>query len=172
MTSTHQRLLTAALVGVLALGPLVACSGSDDEPAAGDETTTTAASADDAVSDGAAGDEPTSSDPTAEPGGDGTDGDDGASSPGSPGDPTATTAPDDTQTTYLDDPDTTIEPGDAETLVGLSEAEAQDAAEAEGWTLRVARRDGEDLAVTEDFSPTRVNVAVADGTVVQILWLG
>ena len=39
--------------------------------------------------------------------------------------------------------------------------------ESAGFTLRVIRRDGEDLAVTADFVETRVNVAVEtqdDGT--------
>ena len=57
-------------------------------------------------------------------------------------------------------------------LTGLSEAEATDVASANGWTIRVVRIDGEDLAVTADYSDTRVNVAVADGVVTEVLSQG
>ena len=57
-------------------------------------------------------------------------------------------------------------------LVGLGEADATVAAQANGWTLRVVQRDGVDLAVTADFSPSRVNVAVAAGTVVAVQSFG
>jgi hypothetical protein len=57
-------------------------------------------------------------------------------------------------------------------LIGLPEAEATDVASANGWTMRVVRIDGEDLAVTADYSETRVNVAVADGVVTEVLSQG
>lgn len=72
-----------------------------------------------------------------------------------------------------------VEPGASPTvetaarlLVGLTEAQAVDTALANGWTLRVVQIDGEALAVTEDFSESRVNVAVDRGTVTSILSIG
>jgi Potato inhibitor I family len=58
-------------------------------------------------------------------------------------------------------------PVDESEIVGKSVDEATATLEAEGWTLRVVQRDGEDLPATADFLPNRVNVAVetaADGT--------
>jgi beta-lactam-binding protein with PASTA domain len=52
-------------------------------------------------------------------------------------------------------------------IVGKSVDEATATLESAGLTLRVLKRDGEDLAGTADYLPTRVNVAVetqADGT--------
>lgn len=57
-------------------------------------------------------------------------------------------------------------------LVGLTEEEAEDAAEELGWTIRVTRRDGEDLAATMDLRENRVNVEVTDGEVTAILSIG
>ncbi len=57
-------------------------------------------------------------------------------------------------------------------LVGLTEAAATDAATARGWTLRVGQRDGEALAVTADYSATRVNVAVDGDVVTAVLGTG
>jgi hypothetical protein len=57
-------------------------------------------------------------------------------------------------------------------LVGVDEAEAAKVAEGLGWTLRVVERDGEQLAVTMDFSPSRVNVAVEAGVVVSVQSFG
>jgi hypothetical protein len=57
-------------------------------------------------------------------------------------------------------------------VVGKSEADAQAAVEAAGWTMRVTQRDGEDLAVTADFVENRVNVAVEDGTVTTVSSIG
>ena len=37
---------------------------------------------------------------------------------------------------------------------------------------RVVRLDGEDLAITMDLSPTRVNIEVADGLVIAVINLG
>jgi hypothetical protein len=52
---------------------------------------------------------------------------------------------------------------EAQSLVGLSESEFDEAAAAKGWTVRVAERDGEVFALTADYSPTRVNVTYIDG---------
>ncbi len=57
-------------------------------------------------------------------------------------------------------------------LVGLSEADATAAAEANGWVLRVSQRDGVALPVTLDYSPSRVNVAVDAGSVVAVQSIG
>lgn len=57
-------------------------------------------------------------------------------------------------------------------LVGLTEDEAEAAAEELGWTVRVTRRDGEDLPATMDLRDNRVNVEVTDGEVTAILNIG
>ena len=57
-------------------------------------------------------------------------------------------------------------------LVGLTEDEAAEAAEALGWEVRVANLDGEDQALTMDLRPNRVNVAVEDGEVTEVLDIG
>lgn len=81
-----------------------------------------------------------------------------------------------------DDPDLNcVEPTEelAEGLPDIvceSEDDASDALEDAGFTMRVVRIDGEDLAVTADFVENRVNVAVeTDGDtsfVVEIISLG
>ena len=56
---------------------------------------------------------------------------------------------------------------DVPEIVGESVEEATATLQDAGLTLRVVERDGEDLAGTADFVPTRVNVAVEtqdDGT--------
>ena len=88
-----------------------------------------------------------------------------------------TVAPDTTEA-----PGTTVdapEPGDEPTvetaapvLVGLTEDEATEAAEALDWEIRVTNIDGEDQAVTMDLRPNRVNVAVVDGEVTEVLNIG
>jgi hypothetical protein len=67
---------------------------------------------------------------------------------------------------------TPVDAADAEVLVGLTLAEAEDEAARRGWSVRVARLDGEDLMLTEDYSPTRINVAVEDDVVVEVLFVG
>jgi hypothetical protein len=57
-------------------------------------------------------------------------------------------------------------------LVGLTEDEATEAAEALGWEVRVIRRDGEDLPMTMDLRTNRVNVEVTDGEVTEVLQIG
>jgi hypothetical protein len=64
------------------------------------------------------------------------------------------------------------EPGDQYGIVGRSVDEAATVLDAEGLTLRVVIEDGEALAVTEDFSTSRVNVEVADGVVVAVVSVG
>jgi heat shock protein HslJ len=55
----------------------------------------------------------------------------------------------------------------AEDLVGLPEDEAQAAVEGAGLRYRVVARDGQALAATDDYSATRINVAVEGGTVTE-----
>ena len=77
------------------------------------------------------------------------------------------------------EPIATIEPGempglnpisdaDAQKLVGLSEAEATKVATGNGWTVRIAMRDGKDFMLTTDYSDTRVNLTVTNGVVTGI----
>lgn len=68
-------------------------------------------------------------------------------------------------TSVVDD----VETFDESLIVGLPYDEATEVAEAEGFELRIAREDGEDLALTMDFIPNRVNVEVEDGIVTQVL---
>ncbi len=77
-----------------------------------------------------------------------------------------------------DDGDTT-EPAEEPTVesatdvvVGLPIDEATDAAEQQGWIVRITREDGEDLPATMDLRPNRVNVEVTDGEVTAVLIIG
>lgn len=53
-------------------------------------------------------------------------------------------------------------------LVGLAEDEAMKVAAANGWTVRVASRDGEEMMLTADYSPDRVNLTVLSGKVTSV----
>jgi heat shock protein HslJ len=55
----------------------------------------------------------------------------------------------------------------SEEVVGLPEDEAQAAIEGAGLTYRVVARDGKALAATDDYSVTRINVALDGGTVTE-----
>lgn len=61
---------------------------------------------------------------------------------------------------------------DGSSLVGLCLADAIATAEANGFTVRVVREDGADLAATADFQAQRVNVVVENGTVTEVQGLG
>lgn len=61
-----------------------------------------------------------------------------------------------------------IIPERAELLVGLMEADAEKCAADLGWAYRVGSRDGEDFALTADFSEQRVTVTVTLGVVTAI----
>lgn len=61
---------------------------------------------------------------------------------------------------------------EAQVLVGLPIADAEQLAGESGWTVRVMRIDGEDQAGTMDLRTERVNVEIADGVVVAILSVG
>ncbi len=56
----------------------------------------------------------------------------------------------------------------AELLIGYSEADSQRCAEELGWRFRVGARDGENFALTEDYSLQRVTVIVNDDLVTAI----
>lgn len=54
---------------------------------------------------------------------------------------------------------------EATALVGLEESAAVELAETEGWSVRVAERDGQGRPMTRDLRPDRVNVSIVDGVV-------
>ena len=97
--------------------------------------------------------------------------------------PASTTLPDDGGTTIPDlprndDPSAvrcTAPPQgvfDATAVVGLPLEKAEATAEQKGCSVRMVERDGEQLAVTQDFRPDRVNVAIRDGEVTRIVGIG
>lgn len=57
-------------------------------------------------------------------------------------------------------------------VVGMSVDEATKLVEANGWTLRVSTLDGEGQALTEDYSVSRMNVAVEAGVITAIEFIG
>ena len=57
-------------------------------------------------------------------------------------------------------------------LLGDRVAAATARAERRGCALRVAVLDGEPQALTEDFSPARINVRVRDGVVTRVEFMG
>ena len=56
----------------------------------------------------------------------------------------------------------------ARRLIGRRLPRAREIAHAHDCTVRVVKRDGESLPITEDFSRTRIDVAVNDGRVTAI----
>ena len=63
---------------------------------------------------------------------------------------------------------TAITPERAELLVGMLEADAEKCAADLGWAYRVGSRDGENFAVTADYSQQRVTVTITLGVVTAI----
>jgi hypothetical protein len=55
----------------------------------------------------------------------------------------------------------------AQELIGMSEGAAEKCAVDAGYTWRVTERDGEMFAMTMDYYPTRINVAVENGVVTE-----
>jgi hypothetical protein len=55
----------------------------------------------------------------------------------------------------------------AESLIGLTDGQAEEATEEAGFTYRVVSIDGEPLAVTLDYRTDRVNVSLEDDVVVE-----
>jgi len=60
---------------------------------------------------------------------------------------------------------------EANTLLGMSEQEANSTAVANGWVVRIAARDGEQFALTMDYNPKRVNLTI-DNDVVSDVFIG
>ncbi len=60
----------------------------------------------------------------------------------------------------------------ADAVVGYCLVAAQELAKTFGYEVRVVRQDGVDLAVTADFSESRINVAVDNGVVTEVLSIG
>ena len=63
---------------------------------------------------------------------------------------------------------TAITPERAEMLVGLLEADAEKCAADLGWAYRVGSRDGENFALTADYSQQRITVTITLGVVTAI----
>ena len=63
---------------------------------------------------------------------------------------------------------TAITPERAEMLVGMLEADAEKCAADLGWAYRVGSRDGENFALTADFSEQRVTVTITLGVITAI----
>ena len=84
-----------------------------------------------------------------------------------------TDAPDTTDADNTSEPavEPTVESA-TDVVVGSTLADATEAAEEQGWILRVTREDGEDLPATMDLRPNRVNVEVTDGAVIAVLNIG
>lgn len=66
----------------------------------------------------------------------------------------------------------TVDPSIPEVVVGMTVDEATKVAEGAGWVLRVSTLDGEGQMLTEDYSETRVNVAVEAGVVTAVEFIG
>lgn len=63
---------------------------------------------------------------------------------------------------------TAISPERAQLLVGLPEADAEKCAAELGWAYRVGSRDGENFALTADYSEQRVTVTITLAVVTAI----
>ncbi|MBK5268211.1 MAG: hypothetical protein JJE47_12330 [Acidimicrobiia bacterium] len=61
-----------------------------------------------------------------------------------------------------------ISDSEAATLIGLTEGDAIATASDRGWIVRVVERDGEQSAVTEDYSTSRVNLTITNDTVTAV----
>jgi hypothetical protein len=60
----------------------------------------------------------------------------------------------------------------ADAVVGYCLVAAQELAKTFGYEVRVVRQDGVDLAATADFSESRINVAVDNGAVTEVVSIG
>lgn len=58
---------------------------------------------------------------------------------------------------------------DADTLVGLTEAEASATAKERGWLVRIAARDGENFMLTTDYIANRVNLVIEKSIVTSVV---
>lgn len=66
------------------------------------------------------------------------------------------------------EPDMSVAEDAADTVLGMSEAEATKTAEAKGLTVRVGSRDGEDFPLTMDYRTDRLTLTVVAGTVTAV----
>ena len=63
---------------------------------------------------------------------------------------------------------TAITQSRANALVSMPEDQGQQCSELLGWAYRVGQRDDEYFALTRDYNPSRVTVAIKDGFVVSV----
>lgn len=70
------------------------------------------------------------------------------------------------------DPTVDVDPAELGELIGLTVEKAEAYLGDHGLSMRVLREDGVDLPATMDLVPTRVNVAVVDGVVTEVLSTG
>ena len=63
---------------------------------------------------------------------------------------------------------TAITQSRANALVSMSEDQGQQCSELLGWAYRVGQRDDEYFALTRDYNPSRVTVAIKDGFIVSV----
>ena len=63
---------------------------------------------------------------------------------------------------------TAITQSRANALISMSEDQGQQCSELLGWAYRVGQRDDEYFALTRDYNPSRVTVAIKDGFVVSV----
>ncbi len=61
-----------------------------------------------------------------------------------------------------------IDEASTKQLVGLSEGEATKVASGNGWTIRIAMRDGESFMLTTDYQDNRVNLTIENGVVTAV----
>jgi hypothetical protein len=172
----HTRRNLPALLAVAAVISLAACGDDDEEPTATELTPATVAAA--ATEPMAAATEPAD---TAEPMAETTEPAATTEPMAETTEPAATTEPTPIATgPVMSMPEGSLPldeiPGlqmaAEELLVGQTESGAEQAATAEGWGFRVVRRDGENLPMTMDYRPDRVNVAVEDDVVTEIVSIG
>jgi hypothetical protein len=57
----------------------------------------------------------------------------------------------------------------AESLIGLNEHDAVTSSEAQGFAVRIARRDGESFVLRADMQFLRVNLVIENGIVTEVL---
>ena len=87
-------------------------------------------------------------------------------------DGTVTTVVDESPVDTVEWVDDAPDVADAEILIGLRLDDAEALAGDEGWEVRVAVLDGEELFLTMDYVANRVNVEVTDGIVTGIVNFG
>ncbi len=65
--------------------------------------------------------------------------------------------------------DVVITDEQAATLIGKTEADAEAYARDSGWAWRVGKRDGEEFALTMDYSEGRVTVSIDNQVVTEVV---